>query len=56
MLSVSSPTRPRAPRKTGRIVLIRDGQVVPREREEGERRAGAAQPGDPMAARTMARN
>src|SRR5262245_48578836 len=54
MLPVSSQGRPRAPRKTGRIVLIRDGQVVRHERP-AERPAPAAHLPEGMAARAMGR-
>jgi hypothetical protein len=56
MFSLPTPSRPRVPRKTGRIVLIRDGQVLPRERASEGPPPMPVQRDDGAAARTMARN
>lgn len=49
MYSVPAPSRPRVPRKTGRIVLIRNGQLTRTARAPGG-------PPQRAAARTMGRN
>jgi hypothetical protein len=57
MFSLPTPSRPRVPRKqTGRIVLIRDGQVLPREKALEGPPPPPAQRDDGAAARTMGRN